>query len=73
MTFQRMRGVGDRRQVRMLAAGLAATALLVGAVAPAPVVSLPLTAEPIHDVAGLTRLATLLSEQRDAGQSPEHW
>ncbi len=35
MTFQRMRGVGDRRQVRMLAAGLAATALLVGAVAPA--------------------------------------
>ena len=46
---------------------------LVGAVAPAPVVSLPLTAEPIHDVAGLTRLATLLSEQRDAGQSPEHW
>ena len=46
---------------------------LVEAVAPAPVVSLPLTSEPIHDVAGLTRLAALLSQQRDADQGPEHW
>ena len=50
-----------------------ALAELVEAVAPAPVVSLPLTSEPIHDVEGLTRLAALLSEQRDAGRGPEHW
>jgi anion-transporting ArsA/GET3 family ATPase len=50
-----------------------ALAELVDAVAPAPVVSLPLTSEPIHDVEGLTRLAGLLGEQRDAGRGPEHW
>jgi len=46
---------------------------LAAAVAPAPVVSLPLTSEPIHDVEGLARLAALLGAQRDAGQSPAHW
>jgi hypothetical protein len=41
-------------------------------VAPAPVVSLPMTSEPIHDLEGLGRLAELLAAQRDEGE-PAHW
>ena len=56
-------------------AALEAAALddFIEAVAPAPVVSLPLTPEPIHDVGGLTSLARLLGDQRDGDGRPSHW
>ena len=66
--------VGNLRRLNAIASAEdLAVRELVEAVAPVPVVSLPLTSEPIHDIEGLTRLAALLGTQRDAGHSPVHW
>ena len=66
--------VGNLRRLNAIASAEdLAVRELVKAVAPVPVVSLPLTSEPIHDVEGLTRLAALLGTQRDAGHRPVHW